>query len=72
MNAELKAPFPWFGGKSRIADIVWDALGPVDNYVEPFAGSMAVLLHRPDERWQSGAETVNDAVQIAILPSSQK
>ena len=19
----MKAPFPWFGGKSRVADIVW-------------------------------------------------
>jgi site-specific DNA-adenine methylase len=57
----LKAPFPWFGGKSRCASEVWTALGPVDNYVEPFAGSLAVLLCRPDDRWQTGAETVNDA-----------
>lgn len=57
----LKAPFPWFGGKSRVADRVWTALGPLDNYVEPFAGSLAVLLMRPDDGWQTGAETVNDA-----------
>ena len=39
---------------------VWAALGDVDNYVEPFAGSLACLLERP--RWHSGqAETVNDA-----------
>ena len=31
----MKAPFPWFGGKSRA--------------VEPFAGSLAVLLARPHE-----------------------
>lgn len=55
---QLKAPFPWFGGKRRVADIVWRALGPVDNYVEPFAGSLAVLLGRPDE---ARTETVNDA-----------
>lgn len=61
MNGELKAPFPWFGGKSRIATEVWTALGPVDNYVEPFAGSLAALLMRPDDGWQTGAETVNDA-----------
>jgi site-specific DNA-adenine methylase len=58
---ELKAPFPWFGGKSRCAEEVWTALGPVDNYVEPFAGSLAALLLRPDDNWQTGAETVNDA-----------
>lgn len=53
-----KAPFPWFGGKSRAAPEVWAALGDVRSYVEPFAGSLAVLLGRP-EGW-SGSETVND------------
>lgn len=52
-------PFPWFGGKRRVAPQVWTALGDVANYVEPFAGSLAVLLHRPD--WHRGRiETVND------------
>jgi len=37
----LRAPFPWFGGKRRIAPAIWPALGAVDNYVEPFAGSLA-------------------------------
>src|SRR5262245_937421 len=54
----LKAPFPWFGGKSRVASIVWERFGSIDNYVEPFFGSGAVLLQRPDP---SGTETVNDA-----------
>jgi hypothetical protein len=58
----LKAPFPWFGGKRRVADKVWAALGDVDQYVEPFAGSLAVLLGRP--AWHGGTcETVNDADQ---------
>ena len=55
---ELKAPFPWFGGKRRVAAEVWAALGDVDNYVEPFAGSLAVLLARPHE---PQCETGNDA-----------
>ena len=53
----LKAPFPWFGGKSRAAGIIWPRFGDVDNYVEPFAGSLAVLLARPHE---PRIETVND------------
>jgi site-specific DNA-adenine methylase len=53
----VKAPFPWYGGKSRAAPIVWRAFGDVPNYVEPFAGSMAVLLARPHE---PKVETVND------------
>jgi len=54
----LPAPFPWFGGKSRVAPQVWRAFGDVTNYVEPFFGSGAVLLGRPDG-WV-GTETVND------------
>lgn len=54
----LKAPFPWFGGKSSVAAEVWDAFGGVSNYVEPFFGSGAVLLARP--AGFSGPETVND------------
>jgi len=54
----LKAPFPYFGGKSRISARVWDALGSPDNVIEPFFGSGAVLLSRPAP-W-SGVETVND------------
>jgi len=58
----MQAPFPWFGGKRKVASEVWTALGDVDNYVEPFAGSLAVLLERP--AWHTGkAETVNDADQ---------
>lgn len=43
----LKAPFPWFGGKSRAAPLIWEALGDVANYVEPFCGSLATVLGRP-------------------------
>lgn len=53
----LKAPFPYFGGKSRAANIVWDRFGDVPNYVEPFFGSGAVLLNRPTS---PGTETIND------------
>jgi len=53
----LKAPFPWFGAKSRIASGVWRRFGNTPNYVEPFAGSLAVLLNRPHD---PGIETVND------------
>jgi len=59
----MKAPFPWFGGKRRVAPEIWAAFGDVDNYVEPFAGSLAVLLERP--AWHKArAETVNDRDQF--------
>lgn len=53
----MKAPFPWFGGKSRAASLIWERFGDVPNYVEPFAGSLAVLLNRPSK---PGNEIVND------------
>jgi hypothetical protein len=53
----LKAPFPAFGGKSKVASLVWSRLGNVANYIEPFANSAAVLLARPHP---GRVETIND------------
>lgn len=53
-----KAPFPYFGGKSKAAPLVWSRLGDVDNYVEPFCGSAAMLLAAPAG---DRVETINDA-----------
>jgi len=56
----LKAPFPYFGGKGRAADLIWPLLGDPSGYVEPFAGSAAVLLARPSFKGRR-VETLNDA-----------
>lgn len=54
---KLRAPFPYFGYKGKISPVVWEHLGNPDNYVEPFFGSGAVLLQRP----QAGKrEVIND------------
>ena len=63
---DLPAPFPWFGGKSRVAPAVWERFGVVRNYVEPFFGSGAVLLARPAPF--EGPETINDAGRIWFSP----
>ena len=55
---KIDAPFVWFGGKKLVANKVWQALGNVDHYVEPFFGSGAVLIRRPHT---PNCETVNDA-----------
>ena len=52
----IAAPFAYFGGKSRLASQIVDLLPAHDHYVEPFAGSLAVLLAKP----RSKMETVND------------
>ena len=57
-----KTPFPWYGGKADAAPHVWDALGDVAHYVEPFAGSLAGLLRRPHLANRTYySETVNDS-----------
>jgi DNA adenine methylase len=41
----LTAPFPYFGGKSKVAPLIWDKVGQVESYVEPFGGSMSLYLN---------------------------
>lgn len=54
----LKSPYPYFGGKARVAPLIWERFGDVDNLVDPFFGSGAVLLGAP---WPADrTETVND------------
>lgn len=52
----MKPPFAYFGGKTTLAPRIAAALPPHEHYVEPFAGSLAVLLAKPRSRM----ETVND------------
>jgi DNA adenine methylase len=51
--------FNWFGGKRRIATQVWKCFGEVQRYIEPFSGSAAVLLGRPESQI-IGQELLND------------
>lgn len=54
----MKAPFPWFGGKSTVADAVWRRLGSPKQYIEPFCGSAAILLAAPTP---ASLEVIGDA-----------
>lgn len=49
-------PFAYFGGKTRLADRIVSLLPAHEHYVEPYAGSLAVLLAKPCSRM----ETAND------------
>lgn len=52
----IKALAPWFGSKRTLAPRIVAELGKHRAYWEPFCGSMAVLLAKPE----SSHETVND------------
>jgi len=43
----MNSPFPYFGGKRTVAAAVWARLGSPAQYIEPFCGSLAVLLACP-------------------------
>lgn len=59
MGDPLKSPYPYFGGKRRVADVIWRAFGPVPNFIDPFLGSNSILLCRPGGPGK--IETINDA-----------
>lgn len=52
----MKPPFAYFGGKTILADRIANMLPAHHHYIEPYAGSLAVLLAKP----RSAHETVND------------
>lgn len=52
----IAPPFAYFGGKMRLGERIVELLPPHRHYVEPFAGSLAVLLAKP----RAAMETVND------------
>lgn len=57
---ELRSPYPYFGGKKRVASVMWRAFGPgVPNFIDPFFGSNSILLARPGGPGK--IETINDA-----------
>ena len=58
MSAILRAPFPAFGSKRHAAALIWQALGDVGSYCEPFCFSAATLLARPGGAGR--IETIND------------
>lgn len=60
---KLAAPFPYFGSKAKVAEDVWRAFGSVDYYSEPFFGSGAVLLNRPEVQ---GREIINDKDHFVV------
>lgn len=55
----MKPPVPYFGGKTTIGPAVAALLPLHEHYVEPYCGSLAVLMAKRPSTW----ETVNDIDQ---------
>lgn len=58
----LVPPIPYFGGKMRLADQIIQHFPEHDSYLEPFAGSLAVLFAKTPEE----IEIVNDLDQRLV------
>src|SRR6266498_1019559 len=58
-STRVLPPFAYYGGKTSLAERIAELPPPHRHYVEPFAGSLAVLLAKPPAAF----ETVNDLDQ---------
>ena len=45
---KLSAPFPYYGGKSRWIDTVWQRIGQVGVFAEPCCGTAVMTLNSPE------------------------
>jgi DNA adenine methylase len=55
----VNAPFPYFGGKRSVVADVWQRFGEPKQYIEPFAGSLAIMLGKPTG--PASLEVIGDA-----------
>jgi DNA adenine methylase len=53
----VKPPFTYFGGKTSIAPQIVRMLPAHEHYVEPFAGSLAVLLAKPQSLMETSGRS---------------
>ncbi len=65
---DYKPPYPYFGGKYTIKEMIWQRLGYTPNFVDPFFGGGSSLWFNPAFDWNTGhwadnekhLETAND------------
>ncbi len=57
----LDPAYPYFGSKAGAADLIWEAFGDPNNFVDTTCGTASALLARPGRDFSSRIETINDA-----------
>lgn len=62
---KIGAIAPWFGGKRTLAPRVVAELGPHTQYFEPFCGSLAVLLAKPEAQKETACDLHGDLTNLA-------
>lgn len=60
----MKPPFTYFGGKTAVADRIAALLPSHEHYVEPFAGSLAVLLAKQPSKMETVSDLDGDLVNF--------
>lgn len=69
---KITALAPWFGGKRTLAPEVVKQLGKHTQYFEPFCGSMAVLLAKPEAQKETVNDLHGDLVNLARCLQDEK
>lgn len=68
-NKQLKAPFGWVGGKSKLAKDIVAAMPDHRLYVEVFGGALNVLYAKqslPEQSKQRSSMTLTETLSICI------
>jgi len=63
----ITAISPWFGGKRTLASRIVKEIGPHRAYFEPFCGSMAVLLAKPECQQETVCDLHRDLTNLAFV-----
>ena len=64
--ARTKPPMTYFGGKTRLAHRIASLLPRHEHYVEPFCGSLAVLLAKAPSRLETVSDVDGDLIYLDI------
>lgn len=62
---KISAIAPWFGSKRTLAPTIVKELGKHSAYWEPFCGSMAVLMSKPECRQETVVDLHGDLINLA-------
>lgn len=68
---KISAIAPWFGSKRTLAPVIVQELGKHSAYWEPFCGSMAVLMSKPECRMETANDLHGDLINMARIIQSK-